>query len=360
MRLRRRLRENSEEADTNQAKVLKGMSDLAKEKNKNIMDQNELVCGESNLKPKKWDETLEKPPLDYSEFFDDDVGQTPGLSVWEIENFLPNQIDEVLHGKFYEGDCYIILKTVLDDNQSLNWSIFYWIGTEATLDKKASSAIHSVNLRNFLGAQCRTIREEQNDESEEFLQLFPAGIEYMEGGRTASGFFSVEEAEVNKRMYRLHELSNRQRQLYIETVPLDIESLDSRFVFVIDAGYKVYVWNGSKSKNTMKQKARLLAEKINKEERKAKAEIIFCYEGEEMEDFWTELGIENQAIDIEHLEHVDIDNFKPVKSLLYQVGLGMGYLELPQIHYKEGRLTSSLLETRNVYILDCCSDLFVW
>lgn len=50
-----------------------------------------------------------------------------------------------------------------------------------------------MNLRNFLGAQCRTIREEQGDESDEFLDLFETEIIYIEGGRTASGFFTVEE-----------------------------------------------------------------------------------------------------------------------------------------------------------------------
>lgn len=65
-------------------------------------------------------------------------------------------------------------QTFLDDSGSLNWEIYYWIGGEATLDKKACSAIHAVNLRNYLGAECRTVREEMGDESEEFLQV-PAG-----------------------------------------------------------------------------------------------------------------------------------------------------------------------------------------
>lgn len=60
------------------------------------------------------------------------------------------------------------------------------------LDKKACSAIHAVNLRNLLGAECRTIREEMNDESDDFLDLFENGVSYIEGGRTASGFFTVE------------------------------------------------------------------------------------------------------------------------------------------------------------------------
>ena len=64
------------------------------------------------------------------------------------------------------------------------------------MDKKACSAIHAVNLRNYLGAQSRTHREEQADESEEFLNLFDNDITYIEGGRTASGFFTVEEMVV--------------------------------------------------------------------------------------------------------------------------------------------------------------------
>lgn len=62
-------------------------------------------------------------------------------------------------------------QTFLDDSGSLNWEIYYWIGGESTLDKKACSAIHAVNLRNYLGAECRTVREEMGDESEEFLQV---------------------------------------------------------------------------------------------------------------------------------------------------------------------------------------------
>ena len=61
------------------------------------------------------------------------------------------------------------------------------------MDKRACAAIHAVNLRNFLGAQCRTIREEQGDESDEFLLLFDSEITYIEGGRTSSGFYTVED-----------------------------------------------------------------------------------------------------------------------------------------------------------------------
>lgn len=61
-------------------------------------------------KVRRWDQGLEKPRLDYSEFFTEDVGQLPGLTIWQIENFVPVLVEEAFHGKFYEADCYIVLK----------------------------------------------------------------------------------------------------------------------------------------------------------------------------------------------------------------------------------------------------------
>ncbi|XP_048519020.1 protein flightless-1 [Dendroctonus ponderosae] len=275
MRLRRGRRDH-EEADQDQAKILKGMKDIATEKNRRM--QEEEAKAES-LKPRRWDEALEKPPLDYSEFFEADAGQLPGLTIWEIENFLPNRIDEVAYGKFYEGDCYIVLKTSVDENQSLNWEIYFWIGGKAPLDKKACSAIHAVNLRNYLGAQCRTIREEQADESDEFLNLFETQITYIQGGRTCSGFYTVEDLTFETRFYRVHPAGP---SIHLEPVPISAASLDPRFVFILDQGTAIHIWNGRRAKSTLKSKARLMCEKINKNERKNRAEIS----SEESEAFW--------------------------------------------------------------------------
>lgn len=348
----RRGRRDQEEADQDQAKILKGMKDVAKEKN---LEKDTESTTES-LRPKRWDESLEKPPLDYSEFFDEDAGQCPGLSIWEIENFLPNRIDEVAHGKFYEGDCYIVLKTKMDQNETLSWEIYFWIGEKAPLDKRACSAIHAVNLRNYLGAQCRTIREEQGDESEEFLNLFDTQITYIEGGRTCSGFFTVEDMNFETHLYRIHDAGPT---IHLEPVAVAVDSLDPRYVFMLDAGLKIFIWNGKKSKNTLKSKARLMAEKINKNERKNKAEIFSEYMGSEDKQFWISIG-SPEGIEPENIqEHVD-SNFTPFPPRLYKVQLGMGYLELPQVEVPHSKLVHHLLQSRNVYILDCHLDVFVW
>ncbi|XP_060528403.1 protein flightless-1 [Cylas formicarius] len=356
MRLRRGRRDH-EEADQDQAKILKGMKDVAKEKNKSAPDEERLDSLNVDLRPKRWDETLEKPPLDYSEFFEEDAGQVAGLTIWEIENFLPNRIEEVAYGKFYEGDCYIVLKTTVDENQSLSWEIYFWIGEKAPLDKRACSAIHAVNLRNYLGAQCRTIREEQGDESEEFLSLFDSQITYIEGGRTCSGFYTVEDLTFETRFYRIHAAGP---SIHLEPVPISAHSLDPRYVFVLDKGSKIFLWNGKKAKNTLKSKARLMCEKINKNERKNKSEIVSEFIVGENKEFWSTLGLPDDIPPQDVItEHVD-PNFNPVQPRLYRVQLGMGYLELPQVEVPQAKLVNTLLHSKNVYILDCYLDVFVW
>ncbi|KAK0146601.1 Protein flightless-1 [Merluccius polli] len=368
-----RLRRRKDSAQDDQAKqVLKGMSDVAQDK-KNLEENGDLKYGD--LKTRRWDKSLEKSHLDYSEFFMEDIGHVrtgllyliiPGVTVWQIENFIPMPVDEALHGKFYEADCYIILKTFLDDNGALNWHIYYWIGQDATLDKKAGSAIHAVNLRNFLGAECRTIREEMGDESEEFSAVFDNEISYIEGG-TASGFYTVEDTHYPVKLYRVY----GKRNIRLESVPLKGSSLDPRFVFLLDTGLDIFVWRGGNATLSGTTKARLFAEKINKNERKGKAEITTLGQSQEPPGFWEALGGQPEEIK----KHVP-DDFSPIRPKLYKVGLGLGYLELPQINYKlsvehkdskvkldilpELRLLQSLLDTKGVYILDCWSDVFIW
>ena len=376
------LKQNVNENDS--SKVLKGMRDAAEsKKSKQLLLQKSQ--DESLIKGKRWDEQLEKPKLDYSEFFEEDVGSIPGIVCYEIEKFLPSPLDSSQNGKFYEGDCYIILRTFIDDTGNLSWQIYYWIGSQSTLDKQACAAMHSVNLRNLLGATCRTIREEQNEESDDFLDLFGTSLIYIEGARTTSGFYTVEDIEYITRLYKV---SGTQR-IVLEPVPIHYSSLDINYVFLLDDGMNIFIWNGSKSNPITKSKARLFAEKINKHERKFEAEIVQMRQGDEVMPFWKILGgppddIEkfynigsssntdassnNKETDKQRAESVSKDipannasgsYFKPK---LYKVGIGMGYLELPQVRSNYGKLilTKDLLDTRGVYILDCYSDIFVW
>lgn len=55
------------------------------------------------------------------------VGGCPVFVSWIFKGLF--QLFSALIGKFYEADCYIILKTFIDETNSLNWLIYFWIGS---------------------------------------------------------------------------------------------------------------------------------------------------------------------------------------------------------------------------------------
>ena len=120
---------------------------------------------------------------------------------------------------------------------------------------------------------------------------------------------------------------------------------------------------------------RLFVEKLNKSERKGLSELIQLHQGDENAAFWKELG--GKPADFQLKNHVP-DNFVPPKSILYKVDLGKEFIELPQGKCPSipfisilvfarvvelepgGALKKELLHNRNIYILDCYTELFVW
>lgn len=222
------------------------------------------------------------------------------------------------------------------------------------MDKKACAAIHAVNLRNFLGARCRTIREEQGDESDEFLALFDNEIVYIEGGRTTCGFFTIEESVFASRLYLIR---SDEKTILVEPVEMSYTSLNANDVFILDNGTKIFLWFGKKSRNTVKSKARLLATKMNKNDRKNKSEIFTEIQGNETADFLTLIGLDPENDFEIATQVVEMAKRGP---RLYSVQLGLGYLEMPQVEIPSQKLVHTILNSKSVYIMDCHADLFIW
>ena len=135
-RLNKPEQRNSSASGGSSETVLRGMRETAKRKNAldSAFGNNGHYNDDEEIVGRKWDEQIERPQLDYSEFFDDHAGQIAGIKCWEIENFLPKPLEYQLNGTFYTGDCYIVLHTTVEPSGSPDWNIFFWIGKDATVN----------------------------------------------------------------------------------------------------------------------------------------------------------------------------------------------------------------------------------
>lgn len=78
-----------------------------------------------------------------------------------------------------------------------------------------------------------------NDESDDFLDLFENGVSYIEGGRTASGFFTVENIVYEPKLYR----ASGVKRIHLERTEPKLTHLDRRYVFMFDVGMNIFIWN---------------------------------------------------------------------------------------------------------------------
>lgn len=83
-----------------------------------------------------------------------------------------------------------------------------------------------------------------NDETDAFLEFFDGEIEYVSGGRTQSGFFTVVKDKFKTRLYRG---SVDGKTVIMEPVPVNNKSLDPRFVFLLHTEKVIWIWKGWKS-----------------------------------------------------------------------------------------------------------------
>ena len=277
------------------------------------------------------------------------AGQTEGLEIWRIENLKPEPVDESTHGHFYEGDSYIVLKTAITKSGGFNWDIFFWLGSESSQDEQGVAAYKTVELDDKLGGAPIQHREEQGYESEQFMQLFPS-VQYLKGGVDA-GFTKVERDVYEPRLLHL----KGARSVRVSVVPIQVSSLNSGDVFIVDLGLKLIQWNGAEANKKEKAKALDVLIGIKDDERGGKATVTIYNQGEEGDDFWEALGgkgaIPAAIDDTVHTEKKGV-------AKLFRVSDAEGSLELTEI--AEGHLKREMLDTNDVFLMDNHAEIFVW
>ena len=218
--------------------------------------------------------------LDYEEIFDEIDPEEPDLKVWKLDNFEPVPIALKEYGKFYSGDCYVILYITEAHQGGIVINIHHWIGDQASPDKFGAAAFRAVELNMFMGGRCHIYRELESRESQLFVDYFEGRLEYLVGG-TAEGFNHVVSNSPKEHKPCLYQLIPQSSgQLVMKRTELGVASLDSEFIYLLDAGKRIFQWNGQFVSTKYRHRATAHAYTIRSNERAGLADIIVLTEGE--------------------------------------------------------------------------------
>ncbi|CAI0439624.1 unnamed protein product [Linum tenue] len=279
------------------------------------------------------------------------VGQRSGIEIWRIENFQPVAVPKSDHGKFYMGDCYIVLQTTQSKGGSSLYDIHFWIGKDTSQDEAGTAAIKTVELDAALGGRAVQHRELQGHESDKFLSYFKPCIIPLEGG-VASGFKTPEVEEFETRLY----VCKGKRVVRMKQVPFARASLNHDDVFILDSEKKIFQFNGANSNIQERAKALEVVQFLKDKYHEGTCAVAIVDDGKldtesDSGEFWVLFGgfapIGKKVISDDDIVAERI----PAK--LYSIHEG-------GVTAVEGELSKGMLENNKCYLLDRGAEVFIW
>jgi len=164
--------------------------------------------------------------------------------------------------------------------------------------------------------------------------------------------------EPEKYAPRLLHIKGKKR-VRVTQVELNASSLNSGDVFVLDKGLEIYQFNGSKSGPQEKMKGAQLCRAID-DERKGMPKVTVIEEAsKDIEIFWKALGSKG-AIKAADAGGNDEEADKNTQKKLFRLSDQSGKMEFKEVGNTTGKLKRSLLDSKDVFVLDAGQEVFAW
>jgi gelsolin len=276
------------------------------------------------------------------------AGDKLGLDIWRINNFKVERWPKQDHGKFFEGDSYILLNTYIKpDEEDHEFDLHFWIGKASTQDEYGTAAYKTVELDTLLNDKPVQHREVMGYESDLFKTYFPH-ITTMSGG-VASGFKHVEKKQQKPRLFHFH---GDKKGVFISQVSLNKDNLDSSDVYILDLGDKIFQWNGATCNKDEKFRATQYCQDLKSEKGKATVEVLDDpVDDDEFFAHFTEEGEPACRAKFEdQVDHVDV---------LMRLSDSSGKLQMTKV--AEGKeISKDKFVSEDVFILDRKNHCYVW
>ncbi|KAJ6309960.1 hypothetical protein OIU76_014827 [Salix suchowensis] len=159
-------------------------------------------------------------------------------------------VPKSLHGKFYSGNAYVVLSTVLQRGGPPQHDIHYWLGKDAEEVESTLASDKALELDSALGSCTVQYREVQGQETEKFLSYFKPCVIPIEG------VFSSESGQLNGESYKISLLTCKgEHVVSVKEVPFSRSSLNHNDVFILDTASKVFLFSGCNSSTQERAKA---------------------------------------------------------------------------------------------------------
>ncbi|XP_075300807.1 macrophage-capping protein [Opisthocomus hoazin] len=279
----------------------------------------------------------------------------PGLHIWRVEKLRPVEVPEASWGTFFSGDAYLVLHNGPEERAHLH----LWMGRDSSQDEQGACALLSTQLNALLGERPVTHREVQGNESDVFMEYFPRGVTYQDGG-VDSAFKPTRPGAGAGPVRKLYQVKGK-KNIRASGRDLSWASFNTGDCFLLDLGETLFVWCGARSNVLERSRAQELAAAIRDGERGGKARLEIVADGEEPPEMLQVLGPKPTLQEGSPEEDVAADQSNAAAAVLYKVSDATGCMDLTQVA-ASSPFSQSLLCSDDCFVLDngTGGKVYVW
>ncbi|XP_059295758.1 villin-2-like isoform X1 [Lycium ferocissimum] len=212
------------------------------------------------------------------------------IEVWRIDGSAKTLIPKEDIGKFYSGDCYIVLYTYHSHERKEDYYLCWWIGKDSIEEDQEMAAQLASTMCNSLKGRPVLGRVYQGKEPPQFVAIFQPML-VLKGG-LSSGYKSyIADNDLNDETYasdtvaliRISGTSVHNKK----AVQVDVaaSSLNTYECLLLQSSSSVFIWHGKQSTQEQQQLAAKVVEFL-----KPGVTVKHTKEGTESSNFWNGLG----------------------------------------------------------------------
>ncbi|KAL4272911.1 hypothetical protein GQ457_13G011210 [Hibiscus cannabinus] len=272
------------------------------------------------------------------------------MEVWCINGSAKTPLPKEDVGKFYSGDCYIVLYTYHSGERKEDYFLCCWIGKDSIEEDQKMAARLANTMYNSLKGRPTQGRVFDGKEPPQFIALFQPMV-VLKGGlstgykkRIASKGLTDETHTAD--CVALFQISgtvvHNNKALQVDAVAT---SLNSTECFLLQSGSSIFTWHGNQSTFEQQQLAAKVAEFL-----KPGVALKHAKEGTESNAFWSALGgkqsYTSKKASTESIRDPHLFTFSFIK----------GKFEVEEVY----NFSQDDLLTEDILILDTHAEVFVW
>ncbi|KAK3010164.1 hypothetical protein RJ639_011409 [Escallonia herrerae] len=285
------------------------------------------------------------------------------IEVWRINGSAKTPVPQEDIGKFYSGDCYIVLYTYHSNEKKEDYYLCCWIGKDSIEEDQKMATRLATTMSNSLKGRPVQGRIFQGKEPPQFVAIFQPMV-VLKGGISSGYKNYIADKGLNDETYTadcvaLIQISgtsvHNNKAVQVDAVAT---SLNSNECFLLQSGSSIFSWHGNQSTFEQQQLAVKVAEFL-----KPGVATKHAKEGTESSTFWFALGGKQSYTS----KKVAQDIVRDPHLFTFSLNKGVGYLVAPilwtyviwQVEEIYNFSQDDLL-TEDVLILDTHAEVFVW